>query len=204
MAEKKTSDRRVRKTKKALTNGFCVLLAEKSIQNISVRELTDLVDLNRATFYLHYKDIYDLQEQLEKDCIEEIKTILENYLPQNQNDTPRQLFFVVLQHIKENETLYSVLLSENGNRNFLNNLSQLIEKYCYIRFDALFEKGLPPHKKIYASAFLVGGYVSIIERWLTGGMVEEPDELATIMEGIVFNGLIHPRDRSIRMVRENI
>ena len=66
---KNNDDRRVRKTKKALQNAFAELLLTKEIQNISIRELTDYADIHRATFYMHYKDIYDLYEQLEDTII---------------------------------------------------------------------------------------------------------------------------------------
>ena len=55
----KTTDRRIRKTRNAIKNGLAELLLEKSIGDISVRELTEKVDLNRGTFYLHYKDNSD-------------------------------------------------------------------------------------------------------------------------------------------------
>ena len=53
-------DRRVRKTKKALREGLIELLNEKSIQSITVRELTDKVDIHRSTFYANFKDVYEL------------------------------------------------------------------------------------------------------------------------------------------------
>ena len=49
----KQDDRRVRKTKKALREGFAVLLAQKNIKDISVRELTDLADLHREIGRAH-------------------------------------------------------------------------------------------------------------------------------------------------------
>lgn len=62
--ERKSTDRRIRKTKTALKNGLIELMLEKNINDISVRELTEKVDLNRGTFYLHYKDIFDLLEKI--------------------------------------------------------------------------------------------------------------------------------------------
>ena len=59
-------DSRVRRTKRLLRQGLTELLKEKSIKKITVRELSDRVDINRGTFYLHYKDIYDLVEQIEQ------------------------------------------------------------------------------------------------------------------------------------------
>ena len=50
-------DRRIRKTRKLLLHGLTQLMEKKSIKHITVRELTDLCDLNRATFYLHYRNV---------------------------------------------------------------------------------------------------------------------------------------------------
>ena len=59
-------DRRVRKTKAALRAGLIKLMQEKSIREITVRELVDEVDINRSTFYLHYTDIYDMLNKIEE------------------------------------------------------------------------------------------------------------------------------------------
>ena len=73
-------DRRVRKTKRALREGLADLLAEKSIQKITVRELTDKVDIHRSTFYANFTDIYDLYSQIEDSIIQEISNIFsKNY-----------------------------------------------------------------------------------------------------------------------------
>lgn len=53
----KKTDRRVRKTKSQLRKGLAHLMKEKSIGEITVKELVDEVDINRSTFYLHYSDI---------------------------------------------------------------------------------------------------------------------------------------------------
>ena len=58
-------DRRVRKTRRQLRECLITLLKEKKVQDITVRELTDMADLNRGTFYLHYKDVFDLLEKTE-------------------------------------------------------------------------------------------------------------------------------------------
>ena len=56
-------DRRVRRTRKQLRECLVTLLKQKKVQDITVRELTELADLNRGTFYLHYKDVFDLLEK---------------------------------------------------------------------------------------------------------------------------------------------
>ena len=71
MAEK--TDRRVRKTKAQLRLGLARLMKQKSIKEITVKELVNEVDINRSTFYLHYTDIYDLLHSIEDELTREIR-----------------------------------------------------------------------------------------------------------------------------------
>lgn len=65
-------DLRERKTKRAITDAFLQLRAKKPLERITVKELSELAEISKATFYLHYKDIYDLSEQLQNEVIEDI------------------------------------------------------------------------------------------------------------------------------------
>ena len=58
-------DRRVRKTKKAICDVFCELTKDKKLNEITIKELCAKADINKSTFYLHYRDIYDLAEMIE-------------------------------------------------------------------------------------------------------------------------------------------
>lgn len=69
-------DRRVRKTKRTLREGLAEILMVKDLRNITVRELTDKVDIHRATFYARYQDIYDLFDQMEDAVVDEISNVL--------------------------------------------------------------------------------------------------------------------------------
>lgn len=60
-------DRRVRKTKAQLRAGLTKLMCEKSVKEITVKELVDEIDINRSTFYLHYTDINQLLEAFSSD-----------------------------------------------------------------------------------------------------------------------------------------
>ena len=69
-------DRRVKYTKDIIKSTFIELLKEKEINKISVSELCNKADINRATFYRYYIDIYDLLEKIEQDLILELKEML--------------------------------------------------------------------------------------------------------------------------------
>ena len=59
-------DLREKKTKRNIRNAFIELRAKKPLERISIKELAELAEISKATFYLHYKDIYDLSENLQK------------------------------------------------------------------------------------------------------------------------------------------
>ena len=63
MNKKGDENRSVRNTKRKLNQSLIQLMGEKQITQISVKELTELADVNRGTFYFHYTDIYDMLRQ---------------------------------------------------------------------------------------------------------------------------------------------
>ena len=67
-----TIDRRVKKTKKQLRLALMHLMTQKSAKSISVRELAEQADINRSTFYIHYKDVNDLLLHLEDEMAERL------------------------------------------------------------------------------------------------------------------------------------
>ncbi len=62
-------DLRIERTKRNIINAFIELRAKRPIEKITVKELAEAAVINKATFYLHYKDIYDLSDQLEDEVL---------------------------------------------------------------------------------------------------------------------------------------
>jgi len=59
MKNEKT-DRRVKYRKMVLRESLTKLMQEKPISRITIKELCEDADINRATFYSHYNDQFDL------------------------------------------------------------------------------------------------------------------------------------------------
>lgn len=49
-------------TKRALETSLKNLLLKKPVNKITINDITEDCSVNRATFYYHFKDIYDLIE----------------------------------------------------------------------------------------------------------------------------------------------
>lgn len=65
-------DLREQKTIRSIRNAFLELRRKKPLERITIKELAEKAEISKATFYLHYKDIYDLSEQLQDEVIKSI------------------------------------------------------------------------------------------------------------------------------------
>ncbi|MBO5388384.1 MAG: TetR/AcrR family transcriptional regulator [Lachnospiraceae bacterium] len=84
-------DLRIQKTKNNIFNAYIELREKKPIEKITVKELTDKAQISKQTFYLHYKDIYDLTEQIEQELIADIMKDVE--YPENVLDSLKDIAF---------------------------------------------------------------------------------------------------------------
>ena len=106
------TDRRVKYTKLALRQSLMELLEKKNINKITVKEICKRADINRGTFYSHYKDAYDLMNQIE----DELRTEVEQTIAKHQTQAMFTLDFIheIIESIYVNRDLCKVLLGENG------------------------------------------------------------------------------------------
>lgn len=73
----KKPDARKRYTRQMIKEAFFTLLKKKPVNRITVKELCELAQLNRATFYAHYKDCFDLMESIEAELLTAFETALQ-------------------------------------------------------------------------------------------------------------------------------
>ena len=171
-------DRRIRKTKAQLRAGLTKLMREKSIKEITVKELVDEVDINRSTFYLHYADINQLLESLEQELLSEIIGVLQSHSIVSLDETSfyfLQDFFTIL---SKNIDLCSALLGPNGDIAFVHQIENLISEQYFKIFQASFTTEITDIA--YFHAFCLTGCVGLIKAWLIQGAKESPEHMAKL------------------------
>ena len=185
---KEGQDRRVRKTRKQLKDCLIQLLKEKKVQDITVPELTEMADLNRGTFYLHYKDVFDLLEKTEAELFEEFNSLVLSHDAQDLKQRPSLIFHEIFSLVYENADLVEILMGENGDLNFINRLKHLVREKCLRDWMEVFRSGDPLVFEAYFS-FIVSGCVGLVQYWLQGGLKETPEQMALLAEQIILQGI---------------
>ena len=176
-------DRRVRKTKKALRQGLVSLLQKKKLKDITVRELTDTVDLHRGTFYVHYRDIYDLYDKMWQEADREIRDIFRQYPPEELPGGPAPLFRAIMEYAWENRDLCQMFFGPNVDQSLVQELTSIAEEKCAEDWPVLYPNANTPYCN-YLQIYVVGGCMGILQRWVDTGMREPPKHMAALLEGI--------------------
>ncbi|MCQ2491421.1 MAG: TetR/AcrR family transcriptional regulator [Lachnospiraceae bacterium] len=174
---KKRVDRRVKRTRDMLRKGLAHLLEEKSIKEITVSELVDYVDINRSTFYLHYKDIFDLLDHIEKEIIEEITIAMEEEVfDPNKGKQNYPLVERIFRILYENKEICKALLGPNGDYSFVIEIEKIVENATIESFYEKFPENIGDVNFIYS--FCITGCAGLIKTWLAGGAEDTPEHMA--------------------------
>lgn len=181
-------DRRVRKTKKSMSEALAKLLLEKPLKNITVREIADLADINRGTFYLHYKDVYDMAEQLQNEIFEKFNEIVSAHEAQSGTEVLFPMLVEMFHLLAENADLAHCLIGKNGDAAFIDKLKNVLKDKCFTNMQKMLN--IQSNSEFdYFYHYVVSGCIGICGAWLAGGRQETPKQLAALTEKLILNGV---------------
>lgn len=179
-------DRRVKYTKLVLKESLIELLQKKPINKISIKEICEAADINRSTFYAHYKDQYDLMHQIEQELLQDINEYLNNYNFKGYETESFQMVISIFEYIVDNAELCKVLLGKHGDIALQKEVMMLVQKQSLKELQH--ENDLDQEMIEYLILFGVNGSIGIIQKWLQDGMKKTAREMAEIVTRLIFHG----------------
>ncbi len=179
------TDRRVKRTKKALRDALFELLETKTINQITVTELTTLADVNRATFYFYYNDLHDMLQQIQNEAYQVFEEILSE---SNSSITTVEGFTEYAERLlvfcKEHETLCRFIFNNDANNQLYQQIQHLMLKNIPNAKD-VFPENNPAR---YSTNFVLTGITGVLIEWMNDGMKISTHELARFFANIYING----------------
>lgn len=167
------TDARVKYTRKVIRKTFLELLKEKPVSKITVKEICERSEINRATFYKHYQDPFDLLAKLEDEILDHIQTVLS----QRTYTDISALYVDMLNMLKENADLYRSLTSGHGDRSLHNRMFES----CYQQVFPLIRRKFPNLDHMEQNMlyyYISQGCSGAVSYWFTNGMQESSEEIA--------------------------
>ena len=182
--EKKV-DRRVIKTRRQLKKGLAVLMKEKSVNQITVKELVEEVDINRSTFYLHFKDIQDLLREIEENMEAQIKRAIEEHPIVSGNENAFYFIEDMFRVLDEEREISKELIGPNGDMGFIHRIERIIKENSRGTLEKMFPGKKEDLKYFYA--FCLSGCLGLVKVWLNEGEEKSPEEMAQMTFNMIAN-----------------
>ena len=182
--EKKV-DRRVIKTRRQLKKGLAALMKEKSVNQITVKELVEEVDINRSTFYLHFKDIQDLLREIEENMEAQIKRAIEEHPIVSGNENAFYFIEDMFRVLDEEREISKALIGPNGDMGFIHRIERIIKENSRGTLEKMFPGKKEDLKYFYA--FCLSGCLGLVKVWLNEGEEKSPEEMAQMTFNMIAN-----------------
>lgn len=182
--EKKV-DRRVIKTRRQLKKGLAALMKEKSVNQITVKELVEEVDINRSTFYLHFKDIQDLLREIEENMEAQIKRAIEEHPIVSGNENAFYFIEDMFRVLDEEREISKALIGPNGDMGFIHRIERIIKENSRGTLEKIFPGKKEDLKYFYA--FCLSGCLGLVKVWLNEGEEKSPEEMAQMTFNMIAN-----------------
>lgn len=147
-----------KQTRENFINAFWILYEKKSINKISIEELTDLAGYHRNSFYRYFTSIYDLLEQVEDELAEKMIEYTDERVLGNEKDYVKKVFESILE---SNDRRFTLLFKKDEESNFS---ARLKEKLFPIERKN-FEFNKDEILNDYIVDCLLSGAVAIIARY---------------------------------------
>lgn len=169
-------DARVRYTRSVLQKHFLALLNKKPLNRITVKELCERSGVNRATFYKHYQDIYDLMLTLEEAVLEATREQLTT-LPSSD---PEECLAAMLEYSRYQGKDWLALFSDHGDPALAERMLRLCEDTVFPSFSECLSH-LPEQERAMVRAYIASGSSAILADWIRSDGELSPRQAAKLV-----------------------
>ena len=193
-----TTDRRARRTRKALRDAFVALVLERGYDRLTVEDITERADVARPTFYAHFPHKEDLLTSVFTELIGDlasrlafdsgpwtvVRTTLVEELYRHANEF-RDLYRVCLSGAGEGRgrSAYFAVVAQAAERNYVHRMTTL---------------GTVPRVPVEVMARAAAGmHLSLLESWLDGTLDYELEELVRMQLNLLVAGISWGQGMSI-------
>lgn len=181
----KSIDARIVSSKKFLKEALISLLEEKKLSEIKVVTLCQRAQINRATFYSHYKNVssvfYEIMEEYLNNVCSFIYKISDNKASLNKIE----MFGDFIKYIDKNSNLFIMIFENSNNFEFSGEEYKALQQRVYKRINL---KSTNNKYGDYLTNYFIYSGGAILYTWVKNGKKESYEEISKLLYTIVTRG----------------
>ncbi|MBQ6499296.1 MAG: TetR/AcrR family transcriptional regulator [Ruminococcus sp.] len=185
--EKRATDRRVIKTKRAIKNALMRLLNDRDINDITISDIAAQADINRKTFYNYYSGVHEVIDEMEDDIISHVDEALTDIDFIDNLENPYLIFEKLTSVISTDMDTFGYLLGMNTNVGLLSKMVDLLK--AKVKSVILPVVELDELRLNLMLEFMITGMVAVYKRWFNSDRRASIDEISRQMNILAFKGL---------------
>lgn len=180
-------DRRVAKTKRAIRNAIADLMTQKSYNDITIKDVADLADINRKTFYNYYSGIYQVVEEIENEILAKLDLIIGEVDFNACIENPSVILHKITNVMNEDLDFYGHLFSMKEGFSFMQKVvsflksktkETLLESFSYLNQSVL----------DIVLDYTFTGVIVIYQQWFNSDRKQSLEEISNIISNLAVNG----------------
>lgn len=185
MSIRQSNDRRARRTRALLQNALLELLKKRRLDSIQIKEITDLADVSRPAFYLHFESKEDLLLSHIDDLFAQLHKAVFAEAAKSNNLSLKTLVMTSFALWGKEAPAWQVALQVE-NKDLL--LARLRRHMAAImdEFAAYPSSNITQHPlNEYVVDFVTGGVYMLLRRWAEEGMKTSAEQMGELAYSLV-------------------
>ncbi|MGW8824625.1 TetR/AcrR family transcriptional regulator [Paenibacillus lautus] len=190
----KKTDRRQIRTNQLLRQTLFELMEEKRIDAITVTDIANRANINRGTFYLHYRDVPDMLDKIKEEVLQKIENIVVHIDPRDSRDyaekgEPYPASEQIFEELVRHADFFKAIVGPNGDISFVRQFREFMKEHMFAKHAFRMPTGgnqiIPSD---YLIAYMISANIGLVIHWIESGMNKSAREMDIMMTQLINYG----------------
>ena len=185
--EPRSRDRRCVRTRRTIKQILMKLIAEEDADAITIKEIAEKADINRKTFYSHYRDVNAVLDDIQNDLVDKLYGVLKGCEIGRILRDPYPLFQKLTEILNEDLNFYNYLIRSQSAGNFWEKIKGALKNRI---MDNLHDEMASGKEALsFTVDFIVSGILSIYWEWIGSEQKTPLAQVSKIAGTLALNSL---------------